>query len=65
MALIEDAEAVVKAVTRDDCGQMIGEIWMGGNGGLLSRETLKAVDKLRITIMAIQAEKKGREGEKQ
>jgi hypothetical protein len=28
---------------------------MGGNGGLLSNDTIKAVDKLRSTIRAIKA----------
>lgn len=53
--LMSDAQKVVDQVTRDDCGQMVGQIWMGGNGGLLSRETLKAVDKLRLTLMAIRS----------
>ena len=53
--LMADAEAVVEAVTLDDCGKLIGQIWMGGNGGLLSNDTIKAVDKLCSTIRAIKA----------
>lgn len=48
--LIVDAKALVDAVKRDECGQMVGQMWVGGNGGLLSRETLKAADKLRATL---------------
>ena len=53
--LIADAQAVVDAVTMDDSGMMVGTIWQGGNGGLLSRETLKAVDRLRLTIAKMTA----------
>lgn len=51
--LIAHAEALVASVQRDDTGQLVGQIWMGGNGGLLSRETLAAADKLRTTIAEI------------
>jgi hypothetical protein len=54
-SLIADAQVVVDSVTMDDSGQLIGQIWMGGNGGLLSNDTIKAVDKLRSTIRAIKA----------
>jgi len=53
--LVADAEVVVDSITMDDQGKVIGQIWMGGSGGLLSNATLRAVDKLRKTIMAIKA----------
>lgn len=49
--IVDRAKAVVDAVTRDDCGQMVGQVWQGGNGGLLSRETLVAVDRLRNALL--------------
>ena len=55
--LMKDAQAVVEAVTIDDSGQMIGQIWQGGNGGLLSHTTIRAVDKLRSTLAAIKTAK--------
>jgi len=57
--LVADAEVVVDSVTMDDQGKLIGQIWMGGSGGLLSKTTLRAVDKLRKTIMAIKASSGG------
>lgn len=59
--LLTQAQAVVDAVTLDDSGMMVGGIWVGGNGGLLSRDTLKAVDALRKTVMAVKAELKEEE----
>lgn len=29
---------------------MIGQQWVGGNGGLLSRETIKAADRVRLAL---------------
>lgn len=37
---------LVKSVQKDDTGQMIAGIWLGGNGGLLSKETLALRDKV-------------------
>jgi len=50
--VISSARALVAAVVQDDCGQMIGTQWVGGNGGLLSRETLRAADQLRLAFDA-------------
>jgi hypothetical protein len=58
--LLTDSEAVVKAIQVDDCGQIIGQVFVGGNGGLLSNDTLRAVDRLRLTIAAIKAEEAGK-----
>lgn len=47
--LLEQAEDVVNRVTFDESGAL----GKGGNGGLLSRETIRATDELRITISEI------------
>lgn len=44
--LLEQSAALVAAVTFDDSG-MMGK---GGNGGLLSRDTIRAADELRLTL---------------
>lgn len=44
--LLERIETVIERVTFDDSGIM----GRGGNGGLLSRDTIRAVDDLRIII---------------
>ena len=44
--LLEQSKALVDAVTFDDSG-MMGK---GGNGGLLSRETIHKADLLRLTL---------------
>lgn len=38
---------LVDCVQRDDSGQLVGQIYMGGNGGLLGNETLAAADQVR------------------
>lgn len=62
--LVADAQAVVDAVQMDDSGRLVGQIFMGGNGGLLSKDTLRAVDKLRLTIATIKSADWKREQEK-
>lgn len=44
------AASLVAAVQFDDSGQLIGTQWVGGGGGLLSRDTLKAADALRNAL---------------
>lgn len=44
--LIVQAADLVEAVTFDDSGTM----GKGGNGGLLSRETIRKADLLRLTL---------------
>lgn len=46
-ALRAKAKALVDAVGFDDNGAMVAGRWIGGNGGLLSRETIAAADALR------------------
>ena len=48
--VVAQARALVAAVTQDDSGQLIGTIWVGGNGGMLSRETLRVADALRLAL---------------
>lgn len=45
--LIRQAEKVVECIEFDESGQMVGGQWVGGNGGLLSRETIREVVQLR------------------
>lgn len=45
-AWIRAAEALIDAVTFDDSGSH----GQGGNGGLLSRETIRKADALRLVI---------------
>jgi len=51
------AKALVDAVQRDDTGAMVGGEWRGGNGGLLSRDTLKAADGVRKELARLKAER--------
>lgn len=48
--ILRKARALVDCVAFDDCGQVIGTQLVGGNGGLLSRETIKAADTLRLAL---------------
>ncbi len=48
--LIKAAQELLDAISFDDNGALIGGKWMGGNGGLLSRETLAKADALRRAV---------------
>lgn len=48
--LLKHAQKLVDCVSHDDNGAMVGQQWVGGNGGLLSRETIIAADSLRRAI---------------
>jgi hypothetical protein len=50
--IVKLSRALVDAVTMDDSGMMVGTIWQGGNGGLLSNDTIKAADRLRRALAA-------------
>ncbi len=52
LPLIEAAQAAVDAITFDDSGTQ----GRGGNGGLVSRQTIRKSDELRIAIRRAQAE---------
>ena len=47
------AQELVDAIVFDDCGAMIGGKWMGGNGGLISRETITKADAVRRALAAL------------
>lgn len=46
------AQELVDSITFDDCGAMVGGKWQGGNGGLISRETITKTDAVRRAIAA-------------
>lgn len=41
---------LIACIDHDNNGSLVGGQWMGGNGGLTSRETLKATDALRKEV---------------
>jgi hypothetical protein len=43
-------QAVIDAVTQDDVGRMVAGQYRGGGGGLLSQDTIRAVDALRAAL---------------
>lgn len=45
------AKALLDAITFDDCGAMVGGKFVGGNGGLISRETIRRADELRRALI--------------
>ncbi|MER8959324.1 hypothetical protein [Mesorhizobium sp. M0701] len=47
------SKELVDAINFDDNGAMVGGKWMGGNGGLLSRETLQKADAVRRALNAL------------
>lgn len=47
------AKALAEAVTQDDSGSLVAGQWMGGGGGLLSRETIAAADRVRLALDAL------------
>ncbi len=53
--LIAAARALVDAISFDVNGAMIAGQYRGGNGGLVSIETMKKADELRRAIAAAEA----------
>lgn len=49
------AKELVEAINFDDNGALVGGKWMGGNGGLLSRETLRKADEVRRALHALES----------
>lgn len=45
-----EAQKLVDAVTHDDSGSMVAGQWVGGDGGLLTRETLLQNDRVRLAL---------------
>lgn len=54
--LAKAARELVDAIVFDEHGAMIGDKWMGGNGGLISRETLVKADDVRRALAALKEE---------
>jgi hypothetical protein len=54
--VIAEARKLVDAIQMDDTGMMVGTIWQGGNGGLLSTETIQQTDRTRKALEAWDAE---------
>ena len=50
------AEALMKSVDFDVNGALIGGKWMGGHGGLVSKETIAAADEVRRALSALEKE---------
>ncbi|MCP8894279.1 hypothetical protein KYK29_05005 [Shinella daejeonensis] len=50
------AKALLDAITFDDCGAMIGGKFVGGNGGLISRDTIRRADELRQVLLRHESE---------
>ena len=62
--IVAKARALLDAVTFDDSGVLVAGSYRGGNGGLLSRETIKAADALRLVLDAHAAAERQHEGDK-
>lgn len=43
-------QALIDAIDFDNNGSMVAGQWVGGNGGQISRETTRAVDRLRRAL---------------
>lgn len=50
--IIKKAGEIVEAIAFDDCGAVVGGHLVGGNGGLLSRQTIMKADALRLALDA-------------
>jgi len=54
-AFVAETRDLIEKVTFDESGKMVAGLWVGGNGGLLQRETLHATDVLRRRLETIAA----------
>jgi hypothetical protein len=55
--LIHTARELVDQLSFDENGAMVGGKWMGGNGGLISRETTAKADALRRALSVLEETK--------
>lgn len=55
--LIAAAKDLADAVSFDDNGRMLAGKWQGGNGGLISRDTITKADAVRRAVAAFETEK--------
>lgn len=54
--LAKAAKELVDAISFDEHGRMVGQTFMGGNGGLISRDTLAKSDAVRRALAALKEE---------
>lgn len=54
--LTKAAHELVECISFDENGRLIGGVWMGGNGGLLSRDTHAKADEVRRILDAFKKE---------
>lgn len=52
--LFVKAKALIAQIAIDDAGTLVGGQWLGGGGGLLSRDTLMLADAVRRLLHAIE-----------
>jgi len=50
--VFDTALKLVKSVRKDDRGELIGQVYVGGNGGMLTNETLAIADNLEREVLA-------------
>lgn len=43
-------QALIDAIDFDNNGSMVAGHWVGGNGGQISRETIRAADRVRRAL---------------
>lgn len=51
--VVAAADELLSSLQFDENGAMVGGKWMGGNGGLISRETIQKADALRRAVHAL------------
>ena len=51
--LFKAAEALVASLSHDEHGTMIGGKYQGGNGGLISKQTITLADEVRRALNAM------------
>lgn len=49
------AEKLAESVAFDMNGNLVGGKWMGGHGGLISQDTLRASDEVRRAVSSLRA----------
>lgn len=53
--LLAQSMALLESIQSDDTGTMVAGQWVGGGGGLLSRDTIRAADHLRRSVGTVLA----------
>jgi hypothetical protein len=62
-AFVAETRDLIEKVTFDESGRLVAGQWVGGNGGLLQRETLSATDVLRRRLETVAATIAAHQGE--